>query len=589
MTRPTFRLSFFQFGRLGQLAIIVTAFLSALRLLPAADLVPGDFQEFGKLAVQDNGRRKPIDTFARESLLRITGLSTYTAIDGHKWAPNEFVISMLLESHDWKKEPMILVGHHPLAEKLGLDPAKKRFSFEQLSKLPELEKMAKAVHQLRATEEKPELDRLQQEVESVSGRIGLFISIAQGSTMLVVPPKLSAKEPWVIPPQFGVYYPESSFTASTEKLQAMAKGYQSGDGYNFSLGARNLRFALRELSPAIYPSEGALGLEYFYNHLEAFSRAAWLYLIGLISLGIYAARPGTPNAFKWIGLAAALGGLVFHAAGITLRCFIAGRPPVTNMFESVVWVAFIAILFGFFFFLRYRAALYLLAALPVGALCLALVLNIPVAMPPNIDPLVPVLRDNFWLTIHVLSITASYGAFTLAMAFGHIVLFRYAVWPEATRKDATLHFWNYRIIQLGTLLLAIGTILGGVWANYSWGRFWGWDPKETWALIALLCYIVALHGRIAGWWNQFGLAMASCVCYLAILMAWYGVNFVLGKGLHSYGFGIGGESYVAGFLVLDGLFLAFAAYRHLASERARLAQRAIDVANAKPLDDPATA
>ena len=589
MTRRFLPSSFGQFGKFRNLVILLTTFLAASRLLPAADLLPRDFQEFGKLAVQDNGRRKPTDTFARESLLRITGRSTYEAADGRRWTPNEFVLSMLLETHDWKKEPMILVGHRPLVEKLGLDPAQKRYSFEQLSKLPELEKMAKAVHQLRATEEKPELDRMQQEVESVSGRIGLFMSIAQGSTMLVVPPKLSAKEPWVIPPQFGVYYKESDFTNATEKLQAMAKGYQSGDGYNFSLGARNLRLALREISPAIYPSENSLRLEYFYNHLEAFSRAAWLYLIGFIGLGVYAARPGAPKAFKWIGLAAALGGLVLHGTGITLRCFIAGRPPVTNMFESVVWVAFLAILFGFVFFLRYRAALYLLAALPVGALCLALVLNIPVAMPPNIDPLVPVLRDNFWLTIHVLSITASYGAFTLAMAFGHIVLFRYAVWPEATRKDATLHFWNYRIIQLGTLLLAAGTILGGVWANYSWGRFWGWDPKETWALIALLCYIVALHGRIAGWWNHFGLAMASCVCFLAILMAWYGVNFVLGKGLHSYGFGIGGEGYVASFLVLDGLFLALAAYRHLASERARLARRSGDVAAAKPLDDPTTA
>ena len=110
-------------------------------------------------------------------------------------------------------------------------------------------------------------------------------------------------------------------------------------------------------------------------------------------------------------------------------------------------------------------------------------------------------------------------------------------------------------------MLAAGTILGGVWANYSWGRFWGWDPKETWALIALLCYILALHGRLAGWWTQFGLAVASVVCFLAVLMAWYGVNFVLGKGLHSYGFGIGGETYVAIFVALDLLFVAFAIWR----------------------------
>ena len=130
-----------------------------------------------------------------------------------------------------------------------------------------------------------------------------------------------------------------------------------------------------------------------------------------------------------------------------------------------------------------------------------------------------------------------------------------------------MHFWLYRVLQLGVLLLAAGTILGGVWANYSWGRFWGWDPKETWALIALLCYIMTLHGRLAGWWTQFGLVVASVVCFLAVLMAWYGVNFVLGKGLHSYGFGIGGETYVATFVVLDLLFVGFAIWRYRSSKR----------------------
>ena len=105
-----------------------------------------------------------------------------------------------------------------------------------------------------------------------------------------------------------------------------------------------------------------------------------------------------------------------------------------------------------------------------------------------------------------------------------------------------MHFWLYRVLQLGVLLLAAGTILGGVWANYSWGRFWGWDPKETWALITLLCYIVVLHGRLAGWWGQFGLAVAASSVSSPCVMAWYGVNFVLGNGLHSYGFGIGGEA-----------------------------------------------
>ena len=119
----------------------------------------------------------------------------------------------------------------------------------------------------------------------------------------------------------------------------------------------------------------------------------------------------------------------------------------------------------------------------------------------------------------------------------------------------------YGIVCFAALFSFVGTVLGGIWADQSWGRFWGWDPKETWAFITLLCYILAIHGRIAGWWGQFGLAVASVLCFAAVVMAWYGVNFVLGKGLHSYGRGVGGEGYVATLLVLDALFLAVAVWR----------------------------
>ncbi len=117
----------------------------------------------------------------------------------------------------------------------------------------------------------------------------------------------------------------------------------------------------------------------------------------------------------------------------------------------------------------------------------------------------------------------------------------------------------YRTMQVGVLLIAAGTILGGVWADDSWGRFWGWDPKEVWALITLLVYLIPLHGRFAGWVNTFGLVMASVICFLSVIMAWYGVNFVLGVGLHSYGFVEGGGQGVVGAVVLAVLAVAGAA------------------------------
>ena len=533
--------------------------------MPAADSSSLDFKQFGLLAIQDGGRRKPVDTFARETLIKLTGRSTYTS-GARTWQANDFLLSMLLDTHGWKSEPMILVSLGELKERLGLPNEQRRFSFAQLTALPELNALASQAHALRKAE-KP-LSRLQSEVMSVTERLGLFAHVMDGSAFLLVPAPEKATAPWLVPPAFAQHYNEQQFAPVQAQLQTMANAYVKGDGFAFSRAANQLRDGLRQLSPKIYPEESQLRLEYFYNHWDGFYRAAWSYGVALLLLAIASMR-GKGGFVKLTGLGLAIVGLLFHASGIVMRCLIAGRPPVTNMYESIIWVSFAVSFFGMIFFLRYRTPVYLLAALPVSLVALLLVHQMPIAMPSSIDPLVPVLRDNFWLTIHVLTITLSYAAFALAMGFGHILLWRYARNPVAARADQPMHFWLYRVLQLGVILLAAGTILGGVWANYSWGRFWGWDPKETWALIALLCYILTLHGRLAGWWTQFGLVVASVVCFLAVLMAWYGVNFVLGKGLHSYGFGIGGETYVVSGVIADLLFVAFAIWRYRSAKEFR--------------------
>jgi cytochrome c-type biogenesis protein CcsB len=528
-----------------------------------------DFKQWELLAIQDGGRRKPVDTFAKESLIRITGRSTYTDKSGRTWRPNDFALSALLETRDWKNEPMVLVSSGQLIDRLGLDKTHRRFSFMQLAGSAELQRLASEAQALKRAE-KP-LDRVQQEALSVSDRLTLLTRLMDGSALLIVPAPANETDPWVDPSGWSKYYSEAQLPPVQTQLQTLASSYVQGDGFGFSRAANQLRENLRALSPSIYPQERQLRLEYFYNHFNGFYRAIWCYGIALVVL-IAARLRKRGRTLQNVGVAIAILGLAFHAAGIVMRCMIAGRPPVTNMYESIIWVSFAVTFFALIFFARYRAPMYLLAALPVTLIALLLVHQMPLAMPSSIDPLVPVLRDNFWLTVHVLTITLSYAAFALAMGFGHILLWRYTRNPAAARADAPMHFWLYRVLQLGVLLLAAGTILGGVWANYSWGRFWGWDPKETWALIALLCYILALHGRLADWWTQFGLAVASVVCFLSVLMAWYGVNFVLGKGLHSYGFGIGGETYVATFVILDLLFVGFAIWRYRTSKRAEPAE-----------------
>src|SRR5213592_1312374 len=375
-----------------------------------------DFKQFGLLAIQDGGRRKPIDTFARETLIRITGRSTYTDKTGRKWQPNDFVLSALLDTRDWKSEPMVLISLGQLIEQLGLDKTQRRFSFAQLTGSAELQRIASEARALKRAE-KP-LDRLQQEALSVNDRLTLLGNVMNGNALLIVPSPQKETDAWVVPDPAAVaaYYNETQFAPAFAELTKMIRAYTEADAFNFSSAARQLQDNLRKFSPSIYPRERQLRLEYFYNHFEGFYRAIWCYGIALvILLAAHFRKRG--RALQMLGVAVALLGLAFQAAGIIMRCMIAGRPPVTNMYESIIWVSFAVSVFGMIFFAHYRTPVYLLAALPVTLIALLLVHQMPIAIPARIDPLVPVLRDNFWLTIHVLIITLSYAAFALAMGF----------------------------------------------------------------------------------------------------------------------------------------------------------------------------
>jgi ABC-type transport system involved in cytochrome c biogenesis permease subunit len=296
---------------------------------------------------------------------------------------------------------------------------------------------------------------------------------------------------------------------------------------------------------------------YLKFHPFRLSWIAWLFSsIVLLAVG----QNKNPRLLS-IGTLLAWVGLSLLVIGFAIRIWIAGRPPVTNMYESILWVAFGAGLFAVIFTARHHSTIYLLAASPIIILSLIASDLQPAVLDPSLNPLVPVLRSNFWLTTHVLTITLSYGAFALATALAHFLVIRSIRSNKLPSADDSWVLHLYRCLQIGVLLLAVGVILGGVWANYSWGRFWDWDPKETWALIALMAYIILLHGRLGGWWGGYGLAIGSIASFLTILMAWYGVNFVLGRGLHSYGFGNGGQLYVGAFALLELIVLAFALAR----------------------------
>jgi ABC-type transport system involved in cytochrome c biogenesis permease subunit len=340
------------------------------------------------------------------------------------------------------------------------------------------------------------------------------------------------------------------FFATVEKVSEKAGPYPGVD----TVGDRMAALFTGEMVRP--PSDSLLQLELSFNQATPF-RWAWVSMLAaavcfLISLGL---KSRLSYALGFVAFAVSL---AFQLYGFCVRMLISGRPPVTNMYETVVWVALMSAVFALVLEILYRRKIIALAGALVATLALVLADTLPLALDPKISPLNPVLRSNFWLTIHVITIVSSYAAGTLAWGLGNISLTMIVFGKGSRETVKILGQFTYRALQIAVLLLAAGTFLGGWWAAYSWGRFWGWDPKETGALFALLCYVIPLHMRYIGWVKDFGLAVSAIVCYIAVLASWYGVNFLLGAGLHSYGFGGGGSSWVYWAIELDIMYVCIA-------------------------------
>jgi len=557
----------------GVMLLLAWLLATPLRAQDAVTPIEVDEDVLATLAVQDQGRKKPMTTLTREALLTIYGNSVYypngkpeflqrmtrSVPPEDKAIPaNRVMLDIWLRPEVWEAREVIYLGHRPLKEALGLDPDREHFSLAELRANPTLGRLVREATMKRATNERAELEPLQEQAISLNNKVATLGTWLAGEAVAIIPHPSEADGPWAGVPGLQQLYHPTQAEPVLETAVAMRHAWHAGDGAEFNAKLGALAGQLRALSPEVYPSAGMLASEKWYQDFHPF-RWAWIaYLLALIVLAVtsrWHARGGYVA-----GWALVLAGFALQVVGFWYRVMISGRPPVTNMYETVIWVAFVVVLFAIILEAIYRSRWFLLAACPAAVLSLILADMQPTVLDPSIHPLVPVLRHNTWLIIHVLTIVSSYAAFLLALALAHIYLVKdgwFARTKEARRGLNELHMFIYRALQIGVLLLAVGTILGGVWANYSWGRFWGWDPKETWALAALLCYLAVLHGRLVGWIRGYGLAVASVICFMAILMAWYGVNFILGKGLHSYGFGTGGQEYVYAFVALELAFVGF--------------------------------
>lgn len=344
-------------------------------------------------------------------------------------------------------------------------------------------------------------------------------------------------------------YPDSLFSKIKETYQSLIEDPESRElkeqlalqlkeGYTVIAGTPVIEASGKRLT---YPSFNQLMTEVIYMEYPWIGVTIALYGIALI---LFLVGRWNKTAFS-----VAIIAFIVHTIILAMRCYILERPPVSNMFETVVYVPWVAFLGALI--LRNRLAVMTASAVAVVLLIILKIANIQ----SNMENVQAVLDSQYWLIVHVLMVVGSYGLFALSGLLGHIYLISSLRAPKETPFQARTAAIMLRALYFGVALLITGTILGGVWAAESWGRFWDWDPKESWAFISSCIYLIWIHAYTFRHIGNFGLAVGAITGLIAISFTWYGVNYILGTGLHSYGFGSGGEGAYFLYVFVEFAFL----------------------------------
>lgn len=476
------------------------------------------------VAVQDNGRVKPLDTIARERLLNIAGDTSLKGED-----PIQSLFSMMAKPEEWQDRPVIFVSWMPLKEKLGMD---KKEHYISLSKLLQNEKFQAVMQDLQETQASgEELDGEQKEHARLYHRAMTLKTAMDGSSLLVLPRAGAPNDPW-LSPATDVVGPEDPNHAVQTALNAMVEAFGKQDAAGFETASRTFKDELTTRLKGSKVEPWKLDLEVRYNQLRPFTVAAWLALLATLILGINLVRRESSRILELLGTLGLVGVTVLTTYGLGVRVVLSARGPISNIYETMIYIGWGCATFGLILSAVYGVRFYGTGAALMSGIILLVADHTNTSFDPFITPLVPVLKSN-WLWFHVQVIILGYAGLFLTITMAHLRLAVGLFLPSRTDLTRKLDPAVHRSMQLGSVALGIGIILGGIWADYSWGRYWGWDPKETWSLITLLCYMAVMHGRFAGMLGGFGTAIGAVLGVFPLLMCYYGVNFLL-VGLHSY-------------------------------------------------------
>ena len=475
-------------------------------------------KELGKMPIQQNGRIKPLVVHSQEILRYLTGrrpsrpVSTYCRLSLSWWHPlSQGEVNLMAK-----------VDHPEIASLLSFSKGQKSISYKQLLSREDF---------LRR-----QISRFQEESSAQK-------SLKKLLSQTAIYREIISAQNWQVP------------TISLEKVQWVSlRHFLTPEKLKNTLAlSPSQDFMAKLLKGPTQTYEKHKGeLHHLEYHFAQANLPTWALIFTLLSLGALTVF----RRFS-ICLSLALFTVAIQMTLITLRVIISGRAPITNMYETVLFSGFAALLLALLIARLKREKVFVYLGLTYN-LCTLIMINFATGMlNGSLSPLVPVLRDNFWLSTHVTTIIVSYGALALSWVLANTILIRKRFRPLSPKDEAHYAQLTYTCLKYGTITLGAGIILGGIWADYSWGRFWGWDPKETWSLIAFCLYMAILHGRYTQWISPHRFLVCTAAAFLSIMMAWFGVNYILAAGLHSYGFSEGGAIFLGTFFILQiGLLLA---------------------------------
>jgi cytochrome c-type biogenesis protein CcsB len=502
---------------------------------PSRTIAPEHAKLFGRLLLQDNeGRIEPVSTLSSDVLRKLYRKDQYNGLTAE-----QVFIGMMTDPESWQHEPIIRTTHPQIQEIMGSKG--KYFSFASF--FPDNNYILRSYVENAYRKKPAERNKFDNEIIRLDERINICYLMFTGDLLRVLPVPGDSSQTWYSYRNIlgKVNSPDSVFLNNVIPLyvQDVRESLQSGNWKGPDDIIRAITNYQIRLSASFIPSDRKISTEIFLNESNVFSRISNVYgivgfvlliiqFIGLFYAGLKLKIPVTA-AIILIIIA-----FIIHAIGLGMRWYVSGHAPWSNGYEALTYIAWATVLAGLIFSSRSSIALSagsIMAFLLLGTAHLSW-------MDPQITNLVPVLK-SYWLVIHVATITASYsflGLGALLAAFNLILMIM------VTRKsfqfiDLTIQELSNVIemtLIVGLYMLTVGTFLGGVWANESWGRYWGWDPKETWALVTVLVYAFIAHMRmVPGLRGLFAFNLASLAGFSSVIMTYFGVNFYL-SGLHSY-------------------------------------------------------